>query len=263
MGLDAALLLRFDRELSQLSAEEFVRRILVDGLHLRAILVGANFRFGHRQSGDVRLLTSLSTPLGYQVEVVAPVSQRSEIVSSTAVRQAVSSGQTLRAARHLGRPFTLAGEIFPATGTGRRLVVPTLNLKTEQELLPANGVYATETWLPAGAEDPLSILQSSGSMDPGVRRYRSVTNIGMRPTFDATRLSVESHLFDFSGDLSSGRMVIAFWGRLREERKFRSPEELLAQIRRDISRATIFFRRLDRFRRPPPSTTEHSAGLEA
>lgn len=227
LGLDAALVLRFDHELSRSSPEEFVREILIGKLGLSVILVGENFRFGHRQAGDVRLLGELSRRFGFNVEMVPPVVVRGEAVSSTTIRQAVQEGRIERAARLLGRPFVLTGEIRPGSGRGARIVFPTLNLAPEQELRPAIGVYASETRV-AG------------------RLYRSATNIGVRPTFDASGLTVESHLFDFSEKLTAGSMEIHFWKRLRDERKFNGPEALRAQIVKDLARARSFFRRLDR-----------------
>jgi riboflavin kinase/FMN adenylyltransferase len=223
LGIDAALVLRFDEALSKLGAEDFARRFLVETLRAKAVLVGGNFRFGHRQAGDVKLLTAIGAECGFEVCVVDPVTVDGEIVSSSAIRQAVADGRMEDAARLLGRSFSLQGEIRPGTGTGRKLVVPTLNLTTEQELLPKNGVYATETIL-------------------GGRRFPSATNIGVRPTFDGTRLAIESHLFDFDEQLTSGRMAIRFRMRLRDEEKFASVDALREQVMRDIERAKEYFR---------------------
>jgi riboflavin kinase/FMN adenylyltransferase len=223
IGLDAALVLRFDEALSKLGAEEFARRFLVETLRAKAVLVGGNFRFGHRQAGDVKLLMAIGAECGFEVCVVEPVRVDGEIVSSSAIRQAVSDGRMEDAANFLGRAFSLEGEIRPGTGTGRKVVVPTLNLTTEQELLPKNGVYATETIL-------------SG------RRFPSATNIGVRPTFDGTRMAIESHLFDFSEQLTSGKMEVRFRMRLRDEKKFESVDALREQVMRDIARAREYFR---------------------
>lgn len=223
-GIEAALVLRFDRALSLLTPQEFVRRILVEGLSARVVLVGETFRFGHRQAGNVTLLQRLGQEQNFEVECIPPVRVGRQIVSSTAIRSAVAEGMTLRACKLLGRPYSLAGEIRTGTGTGRKLVVPTLNLSTAQELIPRDGVYATETVV-------------------GGKTFRSVTNIGVRPTFDGKALSIESHLFDFSQELRSGAMEICFGQRLRGERRFSGPEELRAQIFRDVSRARRFFER--------------------
>lgn len=229
LGLDSAIILRFDAELARVSPEDFVVQLLLGQLRMRSILVGENFRFGHRHAGDVPLLRKLGRAHGFEVEIVPPVLYRGEVVSSTAIRRAVSEGNVSHAARLLGRPFALAGEIRPGTGTGSRLVFPTLNLSPQQELLPAMGVYVSET-------------TAAG------KTCRSVTNVGRRPTFNGISLSIESHLLDFSEKFSSGRMEIHFWERLREEKKFSGPEELRKQISRDISRAQRFFARLGRAR---------------
>jgi riboflavin kinase / FMN adenylyltransferase len=221
-GMHAALVLKFDEQLAKVSAEDFARTYLVDTLRARAVFVGANFRFGHKQAGDVTLLEEFGRRWDFEVHVVPPVVQDGIVVSSTAVRSAVREGRMEDASRLLGRPFALAGEIKTGTGQGRKLVVPTLNLATEQECLPKNGVYATETVI-AG------------------KKYRSATNIGVRPTFDGQRLAIESHLFDFSENLTSGAMEVRFWKRLRDEKKFSGPEALREQVLRDINEAQAYF----------------------
>lgn len=222
-GMHAALVLRFDAELAKVTAEDFVRLYLVETLRARAVMVGNNFRFGNRQAGDVKLLETLGRQWGYAVYVVPPVVVDGVVVSSSAIREALGEGRVGAAAKFLGTPFALAGEIQPGTGQGRKLIVPTLNLATEQECLPKIGVYATETGV-------------SG------KTYRSATNIGVRPTFNGTRLAIESHLFDFSETLTRGAMEVCFHARLRDEQKFRSPEALRAQVLTDIDRAKEYFR---------------------
>lgn len=231
VGLEAAVVLPFTLDLARLSPEAFVEQILVRGLRVRAVLVGENFRFGHKQAGDVALLRELGTRHGFAVEIIPPVALEGEIVSSTAIRREIAAGKVTHAARLLGRPFVLTGEIVAGSGTGRRFTFPTLNLKPEQELLPARGVYVTRTLL-----------------EGETKSRRSVTNVGMRPTFNGASLSVETHLLDFSGEVTAKRMELRFWKRLREEKKFTGPEELRAQIVRDIASARRFFTRLRRYR---------------
>ena len=221
-GIEATLVLRFDHALAQVTAEDFVRKFLIDTLRARTVLIGGNFRFGHKQAGDVSLLVKLGQREDFEVIVVPPVIQDGVVVSSTAVRNAVREGRLEEAARLLGRPFELSGEIKTGTGQGRKLVVPTLNLDTEQECLPKNGVYATESVI-------------------GGKMYRSATNVGVRPTFDGHRLAIESHLFDFSQSLTSGPMEVRFCKRLRDEQKFSGPEALREQVLRDIGEAQAYF----------------------
>jgi riboflavin kinase/FMN adenylyltransferase len=214
--------LRFDRALSLVSAEEFIERILVGGVRAGAILVGANFRFGHRGAGDVRLLGEFGKRDGFDVEIVPPVEVGGQIVSSTAIRGAVASGDVAGAIPLLGRAFSLTGEIRAGAGRGRTILFPTLNLAPEQELLPRLGVYATESAV-------------------GGRLYSSVTNVGTRPTFNGAGVTVESHLFGFSENLAGGPMEVRFHMRIRDEQKFSGPDALRAQIERDIEAARKFF----------------------
>jgi riboflavin kinase/FMN adenylyltransferase len=231
MGLEAALVLRFDRALAALSPEEFVHGVLVEELKTAAVLVGQNFHFGHRQEGDVDTLTQLGQRFGFSVEIIDPVVIDGEFVSSTGVRNAIAEGRVADAARLLGRPFSLTGEIIRGAGRGATVLFPTLNLAPEQELLPKVGVYATETRVDG-------------------RVYRSATNVGFRPTFDGTLLGVESHLFDFSRELTKGRLEVRFWERLRDERKFNGPAELRAQIAADLRETRDYFRRRDAAAQP-------------
>ena len=222
MGMDAALLLRFDRALSQVTAEEFIEKFLAGGLRAGAILVGANFRFGHRGAGDVEMLKRAGERDGFEVEVVPPVEVDGRIVSSTAIRAEVGCGDVSEAIALLGRPFSLTGEIQSGAGRGRTILFPTLNLAPEQELRPALGVYATE-----------SIV--------GGKLFSSVTNVGTRPTFDGSGVTVESHLFGFNESVGSGRMEVRFHARIRDEQKFSGVDALRAQIARDIDTARKFF----------------------
>jgi riboflavin kinase / FMN adenylyltransferase len=226
-GIDAALVLPFDRELATVSPEDFVRRILVETMAAKAVLVGGNFRFGHKGAGDVKLLAELGARFGFAAEIIPPITEHGELISSTAIRAAIRDGRVEDARRMLGHPYALAGEIRTGTGQGRKLVVPTLNLATEQEVLPKNGVYATEAMV-------------------GGKAYRAATNVGLRPTFDGTRVTIESYLFDFDQTLTSGKLEVRFWQRLRDERKFSGPAELKEQVLKDIEQAKEFFQATNR-----------------
>jgi len=231
LGIEAAVIMPFTLELSRLSPEEFVEQILVRDLHVQTVLVGENFHFGHKQAGNVKLLQELGSRNGFAVAVIPPVQYHGEIVSSTIIRREVAEGDVSHAGRLLGRPFALTGQVVPGTGTGRKFTFPTLNLAAEQELLPARGVYITRT-----------VFERENCS------HRSVTNIGMRPTFNGSSLSVETHLLGFQPETTPERIEVRFWERLREEKKFSGPEELRAQIASDIARASQFFTRLRRSR---------------
>jgi riboflavin kinase/FMN adenylyltransferase len=231
VGVEAAVVMPFTLELSKLSPQEFVEKILVNELQVRALLVGENFRFGHKQAGDAQLLRELGKVHGFDVASIPPIMAHSEIVSSTVIRREIAEGEVTQAGRLLGRPFVLTGSIVSGTGTGSKFTFPTLNLRADQELLPAGGVYITRT-----------LLQGES------KSRRSVTNIGVRPTFNGTALSIETHLLDFFGTVSAKRIELRFWKRLRSEKKFSSPDELRAQIAKDIASANRFFALLRKFR---------------
>jgi len=224
LGMESAVVLPFTFDLAKLAPEEFVRNILANDLNVRAVLVGENFRFGHKQAGDAGRLRELGDRLGFDVVVLSPVVSRGEIVSSTAIRREIAAGNVSYAGRLLGRPFALTGDIVAGTGTGSRFTFPTLNLKPDQEILPARGVYFTRTLL-----------------EGETKSRRSVTNIGVRPTFNGDLLSVETHILDAEGSFEAKRIELRFWERLREEKKFSGPEELRGQIARDIAKANRFF----------------------
>jgi riboflavin kinase/FMN adenylyltransferase len=237
-GVDAALVLRFDRHLSELTPENFVSRILVETLRAQAVLVGENFRFGHKHSGDVPLLRELGARFNFNVECIPPIIFRGITVSSTVIRDAVRDGDVALAGRLLGRPYALEGHIVSGDARGSRVVVPTLNLQTPQEILPKLGVYVTEVTI-----DPQSTSNA--------KTYRSVTNVGTRPTFSGQHISIESYLFDFELQVVSGPLSVKFWDRLRDEIKFDSPDALRAQIQSDSHRALHFFSLLDSSRHNP------------
>ncbi|HVM76224.1 MAG TPA: bifunctional riboflavin kinase/FAD synthetase [Candidatus Saccharimonadales bacterium] len=227
VGMEAAVVLPFTKDLAALTAEEFAGQILVQKLQVRAVVVGENFKFGRGKAGDVKLLRELGMRHGFEVVVHTPVKMDGEVISSTLVRRLVAEGDVRHAARLLGRPFSLTGEVVSGTGNGRKLLFPTLNLKPEQELLPARGVYITRTVLDGEASS-----------------HRSVTNVGVRPTFNGAGLSIETHLLDYSGNFTPRHIEVRFWKKLRDEKKFSGVDELRNQIAKDIGAANRYFARL-------------------
>jgi riboflavin kinase/FMN adenylyltransferase len=226
-GVEQVLILPFTRDFAERSPEDFVRHILVERLGARAVLVGENFRFGHRHAGNVALLAALGRQLGFETEIVPGVQCRGRLVSSSGIRELVQAGQVSLAGRLLLHPYTLAGDVVSGRGVGSKQTVPTLNLKTTAELIPARGVYITRTFDQAGG-----------------RAWASITNIGYRPTFGASgELSIETFLLDpFEGDTPHA-IAIEFLRRVRDERKFDTPEALRAQILKDVRAAQAYFRR--------------------
>ncbi len=217
-GMDLVMNLHFTPELCRTSATEFVQSMVVPHFQPRTIFIGTPFRFGHNREGDVTLLRSLGERLGFKAEGVGVVDEDGEIISATRIRHALREGRAAAAARMLGRPYEMVGTVVEGARRGRKLQFPTANLACENELIPAQGVYAT--WL--RVDD---------------RLLASVTNIGRRPTFDDEGLAVEAHVLDFDGDLYHRRVGLQFIERLREERRFASPEELVAQIQKDVARS--------------------------
>jgi riboflavin kinase/FMN adenylyltransferase len=233
-GIEEIFILPFTLEISKLSPEEFVSRYLRDRMHARVVIVGRDFRFGYKQAGDPGVLTALGERYGFETRLVEAVKLRGLIVSASEVRRRIEAGEVSLAARLLGRPYAVAGEVVAGFGIGSRQTVPTLNLHTSAEVLPRDGVYITRTY----------DLEAD-------RSWNSITNIGMRPTFDGTARTIETFLLDPKLDRASPRRIrVELLRRVREERKFETPEALKAQILRDVARANAYFRRVARWVRP-------------
>ena len=239
-GIETALILPFTREMARLSPEEFVQRVLVDMLRAKAVVVGESFRFGRGQAGNTEVLRRLGEDLGFEVETVEAVVVAGSAVSSSRVRDLVRQGQVDQARGLLGRPFGFAGRIVRGRGVGSKKTVPTLNLVPDTDLTPADGVYVT----------------SSCDPDSG-RRWESVTNIGLRPTFDGTEHSIETFLLSEFDGQAPERLEVAFYDRLRDEKRFASVEELREQILADAARAERFFRRLEAEGRKAPVSSSN------
>jgi riboflavin kinase/FMN adenylyltransferase len=219
-GPDACLVEPFDRAFAEHSPESFVDEILVGALGAREVCVGYDFTFGKRRAGDTHALAELGRTRGFQVIVIEPVTVEGIVCSSTKVRQFVLEGRVEGAALLLGRDFSVEGEVVRGAGRGRGIGVPTANLRPETELTPAPGVYA-------------------GWAETSSGRFAAAINVGTNPTFgDGSRLSIEAHLVDYTGgELYGTHLELGFARRLRAERRFPSPEALVAQIREDVAQA--------------------------
>ena len=229
-GIEQVLVLPFTQELAALTPEEFVLRILAGAMRARAVLVGDNFHFGANQTGDTAILHQLGGKHGFRTEVLSGVHRHGRMVSSSGVRKLIQNGEVALASRFLERPYSVEGRIVPGFGIGSKQTVPTLNLDTPAEILPANGVYVTRTH----------------DLD-APRSWKSITNIGMRPTFSGDALTVETFLIDpLDGD-PPARIRLEFLRRVRDERKFASPGALKAQILLDVGRTRTYFRRYERW----------------
>ena len=217
LGIDHALVIRFDHEFTEMTASEFVEEVLWDALRVRAVHVGRDTRFGSGREGDIQFLSSEGRRLGFHVGIVEPVLVDGEVISSSRIRKAVLAGQLREASRLLGRAHRIVGVVEKGDQRGRTLGFPTANLTSDGAMLPPDGVYAAWSYLEDG------------------KRHPSVVNIGVRPTFDVEpRRVVEVHLLDFSADLYGQRLQVGLMERIRGEAKFEGVAELKAQIQRDV-----------------------------
>ncbi len=218
--LDLAYVLRFDREVAAMTPEQFVRRVLLDRLDVRELVIGHDHGFGRGRSGDVETLRHLGALHGFEVDVVPPVDFGDQHISSSRVRRAVGGGDLGNAARMLGRPYSVSGCVGRGEQRGRTIGVPTINLTDvpPQKLLPPDGVYAVRVEWRGG--------RSGGMM-----------NQGPKPTFADGRRSLEAHLFGFDGDLYGEWVRIEWVERLRDVQRFASVEQLKDQLDRDRARA--------------------------
>jgi riboflavin kinase/FMN adenylyltransferase len=230
-GIEEVLIMPFDQHVAHLTPEQFVERVLVRKLGVRAVVLGHDFCFGYKQSGNVRVLQELGRKYGFTTEEVNAVTVRGRLVSSTALRQLIEAGRVAQAARLLERPYALEGEVVAGRGVGSRQTVPTLNLATNTEVLPATGVYVT------GTRD----------LEDG-RAWPSVTNVGYRPTFaDGREISIETFLLEPLDGETPRRIRVEFLWRVRNERHFPDAPALKQQILRDAGVAQAYLRRLKKW----------------
>lgn len=230
LGVQAALLLSFDEEFAALAPAEFVRGKLLNELGARLIAIGHDFRFGARGAGNAALLRSIGSPCGLEVVEVPPVLVDGIAVSSTAIRWALAAGDVAAANRYLGRPYAVRGAVETGRRRGRKLGFPTANLRLADDALwPRYGVYAVRIRLADGFSPP--------------QVYDGVANVGIKPTFGRSEPTVEAYLFGYCGDLYGRIIDVEFMGFVRPERKFRSADELQAQIAEDAAKARRMLKR--------------------
>ncbi|MBV9303413.1 MAG: riboflavin biosynthesis protein RibF [Acidobacteriaceae bacterium] len=235
-GAKQILVLPFTSEVARLQPEEFVSQILTDALETGAVFVGENFRFGYQQAGTPEILEALGRQRGFASHFLKPVTSRGEVVSSSLIRRYLARGNVSRAGRLLGRCFSLSGDIVAGHGIGTKQTVPTLNLRPTPGQLTPRGVYITET---------ISF--------PEDRRWPSITNVGLRPTFGGDELTIETFLLRPLDGGTPQHIEVQFRRFVREERQFPNPAELKSQIMRDVSRAQSYWRRVAKSAQPAPS----------
>ena len=224
-GVDRVLCLAFNRRLRELSAADFVRTVLVEGLAVQHLEVGDDFRFGCDRAGDFPFLEQAGKQFGFSVEDAITIELDGERVSSTRVRNAAQVADFALAEQLLGRPFSISGRVLHGQKLGRQLGTPTANVQLKRRRPPLNGVYLVSAEL-------------DGRVQPGV------ANIGMRPTVAGDgRAHLEVHLLDFAGDLYGRRLTVVFHQKLRDEQRFASLEALKAAIDADIASARAYWQR--------------------
>jgi len=220
LGIDWIWVIRFTRAFSQVTPERFVRELLGQRLHAACIVVGENFMFGSDRRGTREVLQRLGRSCGIRVETLAPIRDHGELISSSRIRRCVHEGRVEEAARLLGRPPMLWGRIIHGAGRGHQLGFPTANIRLKPTLFPREGVYRVE----------LAI---------GRRRMRGVMNLGRRPTFGPGPLTCEVHCPGLRGSLYGRAATLSLQARLRDERRFETPDQLVDQIRRDLRHAHL------------------------
>lgn len=226
-GAERILVLPFNHDVARLRAEEFVSKIIVEGLAAKAVFVGENFRFGHRRAGGPQTLEQLGERYGFTAHFIKPVKFRGRVVSSSLIRRNLAEGKVSAAGRMLGRCFSLEGAVVSGQGVGTKQTVPTVNLRPVPGQLTPRGVYVTETF-----------ETSSG------RRWPSITNVGSRPTFGGDELTIETFFLTPLEGRTPEYIQIHFRYYLRTERKFPGADELRTQIMKDVARAKAYWRRV-------------------
>ncbi|KKO20870.1 MAG: bifunctional riboflavin kinase/FAD synthetase [Candidatus Brocadia sp.] len=221
LGVDHTVVIPFDKTFAHISAEDFIREIMVGWLGVKCIILGFNCRFGRDREGNIHLVRRLAATYGFEVYECPPAMYQGRVISSTAIRQAILNGELETAERMLGRPVSILGTVVRKSGRGKTLGYPTANLDLHHEVRPPRGVYGTKLcW--AGHD------------------YLALTNIGMRPTFarepftgEDERLEVEVHILDFHENIYGQNLEVQFLFKIRDEMPFTTSEELKSQIERD------------------------------
>ncbi len=225
-AVDRVLCLYFTEQLASMPAEDFIQQVLIDGLGIRYLAVGSDFRFGHRRMGDIDTLARAGERHGFQVATMHNVNIDGIRVSSTRIRQALAAGDLTAAEKLLGRPYHMSGNVVHGDKRGRVLGVPTANIYLHRQNCPVHGVYVVEVF---GV--------------PGEPRH-GAANVGTRPTVDGTRSLLEVHILDFEGSLYGSHVRVDFLHKIRDEERFPSLDILKEYIQKDIAQARAYFARL-------------------
>jgi riboflavin kinase/FMN adenylyltransferase len=222
-SIDRVICIRFDRAFAELTPEQFVETVLVQGLGVHYLVVGADFRFGRERSGDFTYLQKVGAEKGFQVVNMHTVSIDGKRVSSTRIREALAAGDMREAEKLLGRPYRMCGRVARGDRRGRTIGFPTANIYLHRHATPVKGVFAVEMF--GLDQEPVA----------------GVANVGVRPTVDGTRSLLEVYLFDFDSDIYGRYVHVNFLNKLRDEKRYDSLDDLKAQIVRDVDDAQAYF----------------------
>ncbi len=216
IGIDYFLRQKFTTEFSKMGFKEFILDIMINKLNVKHIIVGEDFKFGHEGMGHVNSLSYLGNKYGFEVTVLKAVKLNNEKISSTKIRNFIKEGNIKKATEYLGRYFQIEGKVIEGDGRGRNIGFPTANISVSTDyVLPPNGVYA------------VYVIYNN-------KKFKGITNLGFRPTFQGENYSFETHIIDFKGHLYDTQLKIEFVNYIREERKFNNRDELAEQINSDI-----------------------------
>jgi riboflavin kinase/FMN adenylyltransferase len=224
-GVDIVIAQRFDREFASIAAEDFVRRFLVGRLKTKKLWVGRDLRFGQGRKGETGDLIRVAPEVGFQVGVLDPISSDGIRISSSRIRGLVEAGCVDEVRPMLGRYHFVSGRVVTGQGRGRKLGFPTANISSQTEVVPLNGIYAT-------------------SIEVKSRQWLSVSSVGVNPTFGDGPRTVESFIFDFESEIYGEAVKLSFVKRIRDEKKFSTVEDLIAQIHGDVEQAKVIFKEL-------------------
>ena len=226
LGVDYCLVIKFNRRFSLVTAEDFVKDILVKFFHPEFIFIGENFRFGYQARGTVEVLKALSGIFGFKVRAIKELSAADKKISSRAIRHLIKAGELKEAQRLLGRRVSVLGTVISGAKRGRGLGYPTANINPHHEVLPASGVYAVKIFYRE-------------------KEYRGICNIGTRPTFSPEdNQTIEAHLFNFKKNIYGQDLEIQFIRKIRDEKKFPGHSSLVEQIKKDHQKALRILRNI-------------------
>jgi riboflavin kinase/FMN adenylyltransferase len=222
-GVQMTVVLSFDHNLSQITAEEFIRTIIVQKLKAKKVIVGDNFRFGKDRDGDVAKLHELASRYGFSIQSIPPVTDQGSVVSSSLIRKLLQKGEIEKANMLLGRPYEIEGTVVRGKSRGKRLGYPTANIHSLNDIAPP-GVFISNVRI-------------------GSQIYPSITHVGSKPTFNEKDIMIESYIIDYNNSLYKKKLHVFFLKKIREEIKFETAEALSLQIKNDLEKTQAFFQK--------------------